>query len=282
MNAWNSDFVHSMYEKQSLGFLVEVDGKTRLQPTCIAKTFRKLVHEHDRDPKDRKTLDEARSRWKNRKPTAPFETLNWLAWTMMLSELGREKELNDLFDQADEFCNPTWVNGGLYYPRNDVLFDSEYNLTHVEPHSGNSGIGYARLNVKNGQKIMWEKPWTRETLSSRPWVDGAGYADDVDFLRGVWDSDHMAMIITLRRWCEDCKPVTLHIQNLEAGNWVLYVNGKPKDIYNVSSNGGSVKFDEAVGRDETDVVLQRIRPGNQGNQARAPSDLKCWKFKPQL
>lgn len=257
MNAWNSDFVHSSYDQQTLGFLTHYDGGTQLQASRLALAFRMLVSDEGYDPADKKTLVKARENFPKIPQKIPFETLNWGTFTMMLSELGKQKELSDLLSYADTHLNPTWEDGGLYYPRNSQLMDKDWNLIHVEPFSGNSGIGYSRLNVKDGQKKMWENPWTSEQLASRPWIEGVGYEDDVDFLRGVWDKDLTAMIVTIKCWRDESKQLTLTIKNLDAGTWGVYVNGSLKNTERLSTTG-ELRIEEVVGHEEVDIIVQRL------------------------
>lgn len=259
MNAWDPETVSSMYEKQNLGFLTNINGKTEVHATRVAAAFRKLVFEDECDPQDPSTLEKARELSPNFVNTKiPFETLIWLAYTMMLSELGKSKELDDLLDYADSKLDPTWENGGLYYPRNDGIMDEDYNLIHMEPHSGNSGIGYARLNVSNGQRKMWEQPWTHKLLANRPWVDGAGFADDVDFLRGTWDEEKHAMIVTTRKWIgAEASQVVLSFNDLEAGLWAVYIDGKLKETKTLP-NRGRLEVSEQVGEKEVDIVVVKV------------------------
>lgn len=258
MHAWNPFFVESSYAKQTLGFLTHFNNKTRLHSARVAMSFRRLVTQENYDPNDPATLDAARVASHQMVPKVPYETLNWLGFTMMLSELGKRKELDDLLDFADEYLNPTWENGGLYYPRNEKLYDEDWNLTHIEPHSGNSGIGYARLNVANGQKIMWEEPWTREVLEGRSWVDGDGWEDDIDFLRGVWDAEKRAMILTVKRWTGEERGASFALKNVGAGTrWAIYVDGELKGVEEASTEG-EVEDREMVGQKEVDIVLQQL------------------------
>ena len=71
---------------------------------------------------------------------------------------------------------------------------------HMEPYSGNAAIGYARLNVQGGQRRMYEDPWTREEVRSRPCVEGVELEGEVDFVRGVWVEEVGALVVTVRRW----------------------------------------------------------------------------------
>ncbi len=93
--------------------------------------------------------------------------------------------------------------GGLYYPRNDEREDGEGNWKYVDPFTGNAAIGYARLNVEDGQKIMWEQPWTAEEVDGRPWVDGFDLGAGVDVLRGQWVEKRKSMVVTLRSWNDE-------------------------------------------------------------------------------
>ncbi|PWN86758.1 hypothetical protein FA10DRAFT_256634 [Acaromyces ingoldii] len=259
MNTWNADYVQASYEAQTLGFLTHFDGNTRIQPTCVAKAFRTLVHERGYDPDDQATLHAAREIAQDYQPKIPFETLNWLGYTMMLSELGKEKELRSLLESADTHLEPTWVDGGFFYPRNSQLMDENWNYTHVEPHSGNSGIGYARLNVVDGQKKIWEKPWTKDLLSSRPYIDGDGFEDDLDFTRAICDVERAAVILTARRWRGHPRESTFYVNNLAPGRWALFVNGRLAKSELLNSKG-QMQIVVTVSMDETDIIVEQIEP----------------------
>ena len=53
---------------------------------------------------------------------------------------------------------------------------------------------------KDGQKKMWERPWTSAEMEKRPWIDNFDLGDGVDVLRGSWVEEHGAMVLTLRTW----------------------------------------------------------------------------------
>ncbi|KAK3627285.1 hypothetical protein LTR56_019291 [Elasticomyces elasticus] len=173
---------------------------------------------------------------------------------MWLSELGQKTQLEGLLDFVDEKLNPTWEKGGLYYPRNDRPWDEDMEWTHMDPFTGNAAIAYARLNVEDGQKLMWEKPWTNEVLSKRPYVDGVELGQGVDFLRGEWDEEAKAAVVTMRSWDREVRGVRFVVKNLEAGEWVVWVDGKlvRSDIV---GKGGKIELDVEVGGEEVDVVV---------------------------
>lgn len=257
MNAWDSEGVRARVDEQTVGFLTTFDGKTRLNPGRVALTFRKLVSDDGEDPDDPRTLEKARNPDAHVVPKAiPFESLNWGTFTMMLSELGKKKQLDDLLEYADERLQPTWENGGLFYPRNDQLVDKDWNLTHVEPMSGNSGIAYSRLNVEDGQKKMWEHPWTRDILAKRPWLDGATFADGVNFSRGIWDEEKQILVVTVQLWKGPSRRVPVAVRNLPAGQWNAFVDGQLASSKSLAE-GGDLEVELNVDEMETNLIVEK-------------------------
>ncbi|PPJ60494.1 hypothetical protein CBER1_03221 [Cercospora berteroae] len=131
-----------------------------------------------------------------------------------------------LLRHADKSLNPTWDKGGLFYPRNETSTDEYGNWKLVELYTGNAAIAYARLNVTDGQKKMWEKPWSTEHFSAFPYIDGITFASGVDFLRCTWDTDKEAFVLTMRTWDGSRKIVQLQVKNLPAGRYGTYRDGK--------------------------------------------------------
>ncbi|PGH28033.1 hypothetical protein AJ80_00288 [Polytolypa hystricis UAMH7299] len=159
MNTWNSAFVRASHDKQAQGFLTNADGNIELHHPAIGAEIRRLVAEEDADANSKETIQRARQTYLS----APPRGFRYTQPTL---------ELDALLSYADSRFHPTWENGGLYYPRQDQVTNEIGEWTIVDPFSGNAAIGYARLNVEDGQKKMWENPWTRKVLSERPWVDG--------------------------------------------------------------------------------------------------------------
>lgn len=204
MNSWNSVEVRSTFPSQALGFLTRgPSGSVSLNPVPIAHTIRRLVAEQGADPDAPETLRQAReivaSSGPGRRPAFPQPALGYVV--QWLSELGKDELLSGLLKHADIFLNPSWENGGLYYPRCDQAADGSGNNTLMEPYTGNAAIGYARLNIEDGQKKMWEKPWTGEYVRRKPFVDTTAFEDGgVDFLRAGWNEELNAFIITAKTW----------------------------------------------------------------------------------
>jgi hypothetical protein len=204
MNSWNSAEVRSTFPSQALGFLTQgPSGNVSLNPVPVAHTIRRLVAAQGADPDAPETLRQAReivaSSGPGRRPAFAQPALGYVV--QWLSELGKEELLSGLLKHADTFLNPSWENGGLYYARCDQAMDGSGNSTLMEPYTGNAAIGYARFNIEDGQKTMWEKPWTGEFVRGKPFVDTTAFEDGgVDFLRAGWSEEVDAFIVTAKTW----------------------------------------------------------------------------------
>lgn len=246
MHAWNSELVESKYERQVLGYITKINGRFAIRPTPIASAFRALVNDRGASPESEETLKQAIEDAKTLPPSPiPYLAPTYGIVCQWLSELGKKEELENVLDYADKNLNPTWEKGGLFYPRQDEQIPDCADITHMDPYSGNGGIGYGRLNVPNGQKIMWEKPWTKETLATRPWIDGVTLKNSVDYLQGCWDESKKALILTARTWDGSQTVINPCAQNLSCGEWSVYVNKQFKESRVVEENGSF----------ETDVVI---------------------------
>jgi hypothetical protein len=166
--------------------------------TAVGSAFRTLVKE-GADPDAPATLHSAREiAGPPAKSTFSYPDFGYVV--QWVSEVGSAATLDGLLRHADVFLSPTWERGGLFYPRYDEPEDAAGNWTRMDSYTGNAAIGYARLNVADGQRKMWEAPWTREHFARTPYVDGVDLSSGVDFFRGAWDADVGAMIVTLRTW----------------------------------------------------------------------------------
>lgn len=255
MNSWNSELVASLYQKQVLGYVTVIGDEVRLQSSDVAQEFRRLVREEGANPHDPSTLTKSRSS-PHPAPSDPG-TGSPLPYVLLwLSELGRKTELDGLLRYLDRHQKPTWENGGLFYSRNDTETNEDGSLAQVGPLAGNACAAYARLNVHNGQKIMWERSWTGQDLSTRPWIDNVTLSQ-VDCLRGMWDNEAMVLILTVRTWENRRVQIQPTAQNLDAGLWAVYVDGELLKYDNVEA-GGLMVADVEVGTDEVDIVFKKV------------------------
>jgi hypothetical protein len=68
----------------------------------------------------------------------------------------------------------------------------------MDPYTGNAAIGYARLDVKDGQRKMWLDPWRKG--ETRVLFEGVDLAEGGDVLGALWDEELSAAVVTLRSW----------------------------------------------------------------------------------
>ena len=91
---------------------------------------------------------------------------------LLAAEMGDDETKTGLLAHADHAMNPTWKEGGLYYPRCDDLNTESY-VTCV---TGNALIGATRLVTKNGLSDLLNRPWGTKELES-PIISGIPYPD---------------------------------------------------------------------------------------------------------
>lgn len=269
MNTWNPKFVRDCYESQALGFLTTINGEARINPPVVGNAYRQVKSEDNAGamaPEElmqkalelaqKTSLEEMAARSVD-KPLSLFNKPILGYVVEWLSELGKA-ELHSLLGFIDNNLQPTWEKGGLYYPRNDEPMDAELNWTHMDPFSGNAAIGYARLNVEDGMKKVWDSPWTQEQVESQPWLDGVTMSDGIDFLRGTWDADQASMVVTMRSWDGSKKTVKPVFKNLPAGTWEIFVDGHCATRLEVNQDQDvDLAVEVEVGGADVDVVARR-------------------------
>jgi hypothetical protein len=204
MNSWNPMVASEAFRTQSVGFLSHIEpDRLNVNPGPVAFALRDLIAtENDLNPNCAATIARAREIAANTptKPEPPFPRPMFGYILLAASELGDDATLRGLLNHVDRFFSPTWQDGGLYYPVNPRQADDDGNWTEVEPFTGNSAVAYARLNVRGGQRKMWEEPWTAEQVGMAPYVGGVGLDSGVDFLRGIWDEERKALVVTMRSY----------------------------------------------------------------------------------
>lgn len=253
---WNYDTVQSMYPSAGTGFLHKVDDRTNVNPPVVANAIKDILAKDGGDVED--ALSKARELTAGQRPSqAPYLSPAFGYISQWLSEVAGSPELDSLLRHADRYLSPTWDKGGLHYARCNTGWDDKGNYIYVDPYTGNAAIGYARLNVKDGQKKMWDHPWTKEELEVRPWIGDIGFDHDVDCLRGVWDEQERAMIATFRTWNGARRTLKPVIYNLPSGTYGIYVDGELVRTTVVKSPSTPVVTDLEVGEVEVNLVVVR-------------------------
>ena len=259
MHAWNPQFVRDSYEKQVTGFITKANGKPQIQHPAVGAEIRRLVAENGASADSEEIIAEARSNVgaSIMKPTSPYMQPFFGYVVMWLSELNKSDELSALLAYADQRFNPTWEKGGLYYPRHDQVLDDKGDWTHVDPFTGNAAIAYSRLNVEDGQKKMWEHPWTRAEVDQRSWVEGLELSQGLDCLRGQWDDTSSTLVVTLKTWDNEPRPVKFTVKNLSKGDWAVYEKGQLVTVHSLPAGGDIVVESLVQPQEEVDFVIMK-------------------------
>lgn len=253
---WNYDMVKTMYPAGSAGFFQRLPDRININPPLVASAIRKLVKEEKANPDSPSTLQRARETPAQEPPGFKPRFINPMFGFigMWVSEVAGAPDVEKYLHHADSYMRPTWNNGGLYYKRNDQGWDDDGNFVFVDPVSGNGALGYARLNVKDGQKKMWDHPWTPDEVHSRPWLDNVGLESDVDTLRGMWSEEDQALVATFRTWNGDTKTIRPVAKSLPAGHYGVYIDGELKQIKELKK-GEDIDLALEIGENEVDLVL---------------------------
>ena len=257
--AWNHELVQSMYRSIGKGFFERKDSRINIHPPVLTNAIHKLARDENRDPDDPAMISRAKKETAGQPPSQrPYlsPTFGWVA--QWFSEIAGSPDLDALLAHADKYLQPTWKDGGLYYKRNDAGWDDEGNYIHVDPYIGNAAIGYARLNVKGGQKKMWDHPWTEEEVKGRPWVDGLSFGQDVDCLRAHWDGEEGLMVVTLRTWNGERFVVHFDVNNLPAGRYGIYSDGELQRTADTDGVEACINISLEVGDAEVDLIILRL------------------------
>ncbi|KAJ7838778.1 hypothetical protein B0H14DRAFT_3699750 [Mycena olivaceomarginata] len=205
MNAWNSEEVHALYPTQILGFL-STNAPIRMRLKRYAARA------------------SSRGRPRKRAYTRPDfgYVVQWVSESRQGRDPRRPPPPRRRVPQPDLGARAGCSTRGTMSRRTPRGTGRAWIRTPATP-----AIGYARLNVRDGQRKMWEAPWTPEHLANTP--------SGVDFLRGVWDADVGAMIAN-----RNSNRISLVFRNLPEGTYGLYINGELFDMHSVTEAGGSI------------------------------------------
>lgn len=198
MNMWNRDFVHQHYPSQIRDWMIEgIDGAMSVRSADRPEIMGQKVVNDDSD-------------------------FGWAAtWA---SEMGDAETLQGLLAHAERFMNPTWRNGGCYFPRNDTMEDGHGNRTLVEPMTGNVLLGYASLNVPDGLWRLYNEPWgpDHHTNPALVRVD-----DEVDVPQAHFDAASRELRFKLKP-CDGGRGLSRKVvigRLSNHGSWVLTCSG---------------------------------------------------------
>lgn len=210
MNTWNGPMMRELYPQQSAGLLQHLsDGTAYPKPFEIFQKER-LASSAGGAHTGHDTIGS------NDLPIEGNQRYGLVA--MWLAEMG-DPDLSKVLDYADSRLNPQWDNGGLYYPRNDKVFNDAGDYTYMESFTGNALLGQARLNMDDGYRTMYQKPWTA-THMAQPNV--AELSADVELSRAEFLPEKKALLWTARGLDQRRQDAYFVIANAEhSPNWTL-------------------------------------------------------------
>lgn len=205
MNSWNHEAVSKVSANLAPGFLAKpsLENHVIVPHPRVSFKIRELVSTQGMEAMDPATFAKASEMVSEDELSlvrSPFAKPNFACAMMWVSELGDRSLLDGMLSYADATLNPTWEEGGLFYPTKRSATPFDYRSPDIDAVTGNAGIAYGRLNVFDGQHKMYENPWTDEHFATYPFVTNVDLSSDVDFLRGNWDVDLKALAVTLRSW----------------------------------------------------------------------------------
>lgn len=145
----------------------------------------------------------------------------WMAaWA---SEMGDVATRDGLLRHADRYMDPRWEDGGYFYPRNDCTYDEAGHLTAVNPTMGNALLAYARLNVNDGLRSIYARPWT-DSERLRPTLTAV--CDGVEVRRACYDDQRPAAYFTFRSRGGPEVEAEVTVGQLPPGaDWMLTTSG---------------------------------------------------------
>lgn len=147
-------------------------------------------------------------------------------WTSLILSERNDPRLKEILAYADENMNPTWRDGGLFYPRNEQTWE-DGRFVGVSPTSGNANFGYARLNVEDGLQKLYNLKWD-ETHFSQPNLSDV--SRDVDVVRARFLPQQNVLVLSLRPPKGSSGGIArLEISNVQRGSqaWTLSLDGDP-------------------------------------------------------
>ena len=155
----------------------------------------------------------------------PFWPMGWTAsfdfgwFALLASEVGDVETVQTMADYADAHFEPTWRDGGYYYPSTDYYIFNYFRdwlgyIHNVGPVTGNVLVGFARINPKDGLWEIYNRPWEKSHFAE-PFIS------DVDYLqasvtRAVFDNKKDALVVTLAPGPVESTEVSFTVHQLAA------------------------------------------------------------------
>ncbi|KAL6354202.1 hypothetical protein LRP88_12536 [Fusarium phalaenopsidis] len=159
MNSWNHEAVSKISANLAPGFLAKpsLENHVVVPHPRVSLKIRELVSTQGIEAMDPATFAKASDMVSEDElllVRSPFAKPNFACAMMWVSELGDRSLLDGMLSYADATLDPTWEEGGLFYPTQRSATPFDYRSPDIDAVTGNAGIAYGRLNVFDGQHKM--------------------------------------------------------------------------------------------------------------------------------
>jgi hypothetical protein len=207
MHAWNPDFVKRHYPQQLARWSVDgPDGTLWIKPGVSLSS--------------------------GGPPRTSARDFGWAA--VCAAEVGDAESLSRMLAYADRYLHPVWADGAYFYRRHDEWFAEDGTLSAMDPHTSNALLPYARLNVPDGLRKLYDGPWGDAHFAEPALVR---MTPSLDIRRAWFDAGRNALALTVR----PLQPITtaqLTISNaLDRGAVQMFRDGQLYDNYEHAENG---------------------------------------------
>lgn len=258
MNAWNPAVSREVFPKQIAGWVRKgpANGTMSIASPNVAALRRaelaKGASEADLEIENEQEL--------NTKVPWMMPLFGYIV--AAISELGPREKLDGLLNYADTFFNPTWREGGLYYPMNPKSYDDKGNHVFVDPLSGNAMIAYARLNVEDGMRKFYDGAWKKgDERWNLPFLESVEPANKVDVTRARFFETEKALVVGIACWNAEQSSLKLEVKigNATDGSVEVLENGEAAVGVEVKRREGCVVLEfDLSGTDGERVFILRV------------------------
>jgi hypothetical protein len=176
----------------------------------------------------------------------PFENMGWGVsfdfgfFALLASEVGDTETVQAMVDYADEHFEPTWKDGGYYYPHTrfyvyNFLRDWLGYIHNVGPLTGNVLVGFASINPKDGLWKIYNQPRGKSHFDE-PFITDVEYLE-ANVTQAVYAADKDALIVTLAPASVESEATSFTVRQLDPEKtYVLVRDGQVLGEVNRKSN----------------------------------------------
>ena len=186
----------------------------------------------------------------------------WFA--LLASEVGDTETVQTMVDYADKHFQPTWKDGGYYYPTTP---DYQYNfnrdekgfIKNVGPVTGNVLIGFTSINPKDGLWQIYNKPFNKSHFLN-PYITQVEYLE-ANVTQAIYDTKKEALILTLGPGPVKSETTSFTVRQLDPLiTYKLIIDGQVQGEINASKGIALPNINwQSDGSLQITIVLDKMR-----------------------